>query len=81
MTKKYYDNPYQTEKWKAEKEVGDKKVLCHFCHKPIHIDHWGGVAKFNKEEIWYCDNICCLVQFREILDIEEKKETVIQNEK
>ncbi len=80
MTKKYYDNPYQTEKWEAEKEVGDKKVLCHSCNNPIHIDHLAGIIMHKGKECWFCDNICCLVEFNNIIN-SENTETVIQNEK
>jgi len=46
-----------------------KKILCSFCHQPIHIDHWGGVAKKKGIEYWYCDNICCLVEANEKLGL------------
>jgi len=48
-----------------EKKEG-RKVLCHFCKKPIHIDKWGGVCKYDKVQIWFCNNICCLVELVEL---------------
>ena len=46
-----------------------KKVLCHFCKTPIHIERWGGVCKFSGDEIWFCDNIVCLIQ---LIDLRKK---------
>lgn len=58
---------------------GGKKIFCHFCHKPIHIDHLGGTMKSKGEEIWFCDNICCVVEFNEMLEKEEA-EIVVKEE-
>ena len=80
MKQKYYDNPYQTEKWEAEKNVEGKKVLCHFCNQPIHIDHLAGITNTGGKEAWFCDNICCLLEFDKIIN-SKKTDTVIQNEK
>jgi hypothetical protein len=49
-----------------------KKVLCHSCHNPIHIDHLAGITNAEGKEAWFCDNICCLLEFDKIINSEEK---------
>jgi hypothetical protein len=58
----------------------DKKVLCHSCKNPIHIDHLAGIMMVDGKQRWFCDNICCLLDFDKIIN-SEKTDVVIQNEK
>jgi len=60
--------------------MGEIKVLCYSCHRPIHIDHFAGVTHAEGKEAWFCDNICCLLEFDKIIN-SEKTEVVIQGEK
>jgi hypothetical protein len=48
----------------------DKKVLCHSCHNPIHIDHLAGITSHEGKECWFCDNTLCLFQFHQIINSE-----------
>jgi len=61
-------------------KITGKRVLCHFCKKPIHIDKWGGICRVNKKVIWFCNNIGCLV---ELVDLRKKygKEVKNKNDK
>ena len=58
----------------------DKLVLCHSCNRPIHIDHFAGIIMHEGKECWFCDNICCLLEFNKIIN-SERTDVVIQNEK
>ena len=79
---KLYDNPYQTEKWEAEKKKTSKKILCYSCHQPIHIEHLAGITRAKGKEAWFCDNIFCLLEFDKItnseIDVGQKKEKFIK---
>jgi hypothetical protein len=57
----------------------DIKVLCHSCHHPIYIDHLAGITNVGGKEAWFCDNICCLLEFDKVINspiknAKEKKE-------
>lgn len=47
------------------KGIKEKKVLCNFCHKPIHIDHLSLIYGDKGKKVWCCDNICCLIEAKE----------------
>ena len=49
-----------------------KKVLCHSCKNPIHIDHVAGMVMIDRKQGWFCDNICCLVEFDQFINSEKK---------
>jgi hypothetical protein len=47
-----YDSPYFFPADVGEQE--QKKVLCGYCEKPIHVDDLGGVKKGVKgEQLWF----------------------------
>jgi len=60
--------------------MSEIKVLCHSCHQPIHIEHLAGITKTDGKEAWFCDNICCLVEFEKIIN-SEKMDVIFQNER
>ena len=39
-----------------------KRVLCAFCNKPIHIYKLGGVLRKKGKDLWFCNNIICLLE-------------------
>ena len=44
----------------------NKRIKCHFCGKPIKIEHWGGVANEDGKEIWFHNWLPCLIQHSEL---------------
>jgi hypothetical protein len=62
--------------------MSNRKVLCHSCHQPIHIEHLAGITNVDGREAWFCDNICCLVEFERItnseVDVEQKEKKFIK---
>ena len=60
--------------------MSEIKVLCYSCRQPIHIDHLAGITHAEGKEAWFCDNICCLLEFDKIINLEidvGKKEKVL----
>lgn len=64
---------YLLEKIRRLEEERDKRVLCFFCKKPIHIDRFAGIFKVDKKTVLFCDNIVCLIEFLEHYDRRSKK--------
>jgi len=52
----------------------EKRVLCYFCKKPIHMDELGGVFKLEKDkEAWFHDRLPCLVGYSDLEQTSKKK--------